>query len=158
MGLKYNIDSLSEFTRGKKLPAHFTEICRSFHEGKLPQSPEEIECHLMLSRLAVEVAVTQHVGRLEKIYGPTGEMLIQHGKDLTGIKTVIGTGGPIIFSANPREIMEGALFQKENPLILKPKNPTLYLDAQYILYAVGLLSQSEPEKALLLAKNYLKQI
>jgi uncharacterized protein (TIGR01319 family) len=158
LGLKYNIDSLSEFTRGKKLPQHFTEICHAFHEGRLPQSLEEVACHLLLSRVAVEVAVTQHVGRLEKIYGPTGEMLIQHGKDLTGVKTVIGTGGPVIFSANPREIMEGALFQKENPLILKPKNPTLYLDAQYILYAVGLLAQIEPKKALLLAKKYLKQI
>jgi uncharacterized protein (TIGR01319 family) len=158
LGLKYNIDSLSQFTRGKKLPPHFEKICRSFHEGQLPQSPEEIECHRLLSRVAVEVAVTQHVGRLEKVYGPTGEMLLQHGKDLTGIKTVIGTGGPIIFSASPREIMEGALFQKENPLVLKPKNPTLYLDEQYILYAIGLLAQIEPKKALLLAKKYLKQI
>ena len=111
-----------------------------------------------MSRLAVEVAVTQHVGRLEKIYGPTGEMMLQHGKDLTGIKTVIGTGGPIIFSAKPREIMEGAIYQKENPLSLKPKNPTLYLDEQYILYAVGLLSVDEPKQALLLAQKYLKQI
>ncbi|MGD0779519.1 MAG: methylaspartate mutase accessory protein GlmL [Dehalococcoidales bacterium] len=158
LGLKYNIDSLSEFTRGRKLPPHFAEICRSFHEGQLPQSLEEIECHRLLSRVAVEVAVTQHVGRLEKIYGPTGEMLLQHGKDLTGVKSIIGTGGPIIFSASPREIMEGALYQKENPLVLKPKNPTLYLDEQYILYAIGLLSQAEPEKALLLAKKYLKQI
>jgi uncharacterized protein (TIGR01319 family) len=158
LGLKYNIDSLSEFTRGKKIPPHFTEICRSFHEGKLPQSPEEIACHRLLSRVAVEVAVTQHAGRLEKIYGPTGEMMLQHGKDLTGVKTVIGTGGPIIFSANPREIMEGALYQKENPLVLKPKDPRLYLDEQYILYAAGLLSQAEPEKALLLAKKCLKPI
>jgi hypothetical protein len=42
--------------------------------------------------------------------------------------------------------------------VLKPKNPKLLLDEQYILYAVGLLSQVEPEKALLLAKKYLKQI
>jgi uncharacterized protein (TIGR01319 family) len=158
LGLKYNIDSLSELTRGKKLPQHFAEICHSFHEGRLPQNPEEVACHLLLSRVAVEVAVTQHVGRLEKVYGPTGEMLIQHGKDLTGVKTVIGTGGPVIFSANPREIMEGSLFQKDNPLVLKPRNPTLYLDAEYILYAIGLLAQAEPKKALLLAKKYLKQI
>jgi uncharacterized protein (TIGR01319 family) len=158
LGLKYNIDSLSELTRGKKLPPHFADICRSFHEGQLPQNPEETACHLLLSRVAVEVAVTQHVGRLEKVYGPTGEMLIQHGKDLTDVKTVIGTGGPVIFSANPREIMEGALYQKENPLALKPRNPTLYLDAEYILYAIGLLAQAEPKKALLLAKKYLKQI
>ncbi len=158
LGLKYNIDSLSEFAKGKKLPPHFKDICQAFHEGKLPQSREEIDCHLMLSRLAVYVAVTQHVGRLEKIYSPTGEMMLQHGKDLTGIKTVIGTGGPIIFSASPEEIMAGALFQKENPLVLKPKEPRLYLDEHYLLFAVGLLSQTEPEKALLLAKKCLKQI
>ncbi len=158
LGLKYNIDSLSEFARGKKLPPHFETICHNFHEGKLPQSPEEITCHLLLSRLAVEVAVTQHVGRLEKRMGPTGEMMLQYGKDLTGVRTVIGTGGPVIFSANPREIMEGALYQKENPLVLKPRNPILYLDTEYILYAIGLLSQVEPKKALLLAKKYLKQI
>ena len=158
LGLKYNIDSLSEFARGKKLPPHFAAICHNFHEGKLPQSPEEITCHLLLSHIAVEVAVSQHVGRLEKVLGPTGEMMLQYGKDLTGIKTVIGTGGPVIFSANPHEIMEGVLYQKENPLVLKPRNPTLYLDTQYILYAIGLLSQVEPKKALQLAKKYLKQI
>ncbi|MFA5307980.1 MAG: methylaspartate mutase accessory protein GlmL [Dehalococcoidales bacterium] len=158
LGLKHNIDSLSEFTRGKKLPPDFTAACRSFHEGRLPRTPAEIACHELLSRVAVEVAVNQHAGRIEKIYGPTGEMLLQHGKDLTGIKTVIGTGGPVIFAADPRRILEGVLFQPENPLILKPKNPRLLLDAQYILYAVGLLSQAEPKKALQLAKKYLEQI
>jgi uncharacterized protein (TIGR01319 family) len=158
LGLKHNIDSLSEFTRGQKLPPGFDAICKAFHKGKLPQSLEEIACHELLSRLAVEVAVRQHVGRVEEVYGPTGMMLLQHGKDLTGVKTVIGTGGPIIFSANPRRILEGALYQKENPFVLKPKNPRLLLDAQYVLYAVGLLSQAEPLKALLLAKKYLKPI
>jgi len=158
LGLKYNIDSLSEFTRGRKLPPDFDAICRGFHEGNLPQSPAEIACHTLLSRVAVEVAVNQHVGRIEKIYGPTGEILLQHGKDLTHVKTVIGTGGPIIFSAFPREILEAVLFQPENPFVLKPKTPRLYLDEQYILYAVGLLSQVDPKKALLLAKKYLKPI
>jgi uncharacterized protein (TIGR01319 family) len=158
LGLKYNIDSLSEFTRGRKLPPDFDAICRGFHEGSLPQSPAEIACHMLLSRVAVEVAVNQHVGRIEKIYGPTGEILLQHGKDLTHIKTVIGTGGPIIFSASPRQILEGVLYQPENPFVLKPKNPRLFLDGQYILYAVGLLSQVDPKKALLLAKKYLKPI
>lgn len=158
LGLKLNIDSLSDFARGKKLPPDFDAICRGFHEGQLPQSPAEIACHTLLSRLAVEVAVNQHAGRIEKIYGPTGEMLLQHGKDLTQVKTVIGTGGPIIYAADPRRILEGALYQPENPLVLKPKKPRLFLDEQYILYAVGLLAQAEPGKVLLLAKKYLKQI
>jgi uncharacterized protein (TIGR01319 family) len=158
LGLKYNIDSLCDFTRGKKLPPDFNDICRAFHEGKLPESPTEIACHTLLSRAAVEVAVIQHVGRIEKVYGLNGEILLQHGKDLTGVKTVIGTGGPIVFAADPRRILEGVLYQPGNPFILKPKIPRLFIDEQYILYAVGLLSQVEPVKALLLAKKYLKQI
>ena len=158
LGLKYNIDSLSEFTRGRKLPPDFDAICHGFREGRLPQSPVEIACHTLLSSVAVVVAVNQHVGRIEKIYGPTGEILLQHGKDLTHVKTVIGTGGPIIFSANSRQILEGVLYQPENPFVLKPKNPRLFIDEQYILYAVGLLSQVDPKKALLLAKKYLKPI
>ena len=66
--------------------------------------------------------------------------------------------GPIIFSGNARKILEGTLYQMENPAMLKPKAPKFYLDEYYILYAVGLLSQVEPEKALSLARKYLKQI
>jgi len=106
----------------------------------------------------VEVAMDRHAGRIEVVYSPAGERLIQHGKDLTGVKSVIGTGGPIIFSDEPREILEGALFREDNPFVLKPKTPKFYLDKQYILYAVGLLTQVEPEKALLLAKKYLRPI
>ena len=104
------------------------------------------------------MAVNQHVGRIEVVYGPAGEMLVQHGKDLTDVKTIIGTGGPIIDSSNPRKVLEGALFRKEKPSILKPREPNIFLDEKYILYAMGLLSQIEPVKALRIVKRYLKQI
>jgi uncharacterized protein (TIGR01319 family) len=158
LGLKYNLDRLMELLKDKEKPPNFNNVVKGFHEGKLPESEEEFVCHRLLSCLMVEVAMDRHAGKIEIIYSPTGEKLIQHGKDLTGVKSVIGTGGPIIFSRNPRWILEGVLFQEQNPFILKPKNPKFYLDEQYILYAVGLLSQVEPKKALNLAKKYLKQI
>lgn len=158
LGLKYNIDTLRELVKDKENYPNFDEIVGKFHNGSLPQGEEEIACHLLLSRVAVEVAVNQHVGRIEVVYTPSGEMLVQHGKDLTQVKTVIGTGGPIIDSSNPRMVLEGALFRKENPAVLKPKDPVFYIDEHYLLFAVGLLRQVEPEKALRLAKRYLKQI
>ena len=158
LGLKYNLDRLLELVESRETPPDFITIVNRFREGKLPRTQEEFACHWLLSRLMVEVAMERHAGKIEVVYSPAGERLIQHGKDLTGVKTVIGTGGPIIFSQNPRTILEGALFREENPFILKPKNPRFYVDEQYVLYAVGLLSQVEPEKALLLAKKYLKQI
>jgi uncharacterized protein (TIGR01319 family) len=158
LGLKHNIDTLRKFAEGRECVPDFNEIVDRFCAGKLPDSQEEIECHLLLSRIAVEVAMNQHAGKLDRVYGPLGETLIQYGKDLTAIKTVIGTGGPIKDSRNPRQVLEGVLFQKENPSILKPVDPEFLLDTHYILYAVGLLSQIEPKKALVLAKKYLKKI
>ena len=158
LGLKYNIDRLMELVKDRETPPYFNAIVKGFREGKIPETQAEFACHLLLSCLMVEVAMDRHAGKIEVIYGPTGEKLIQHGKDLTGVKSVIGTGGPIIFSQNPRQVLEGVLYREANPFILKPKAPKFYLDEQYILYAVGLLGQVEPKKALLLAKKYLKQI
>lgn len=158
LGIKYNIDTLLELIEGRETPPNFTSIAKRFRDGKLPETEEEIACHRLLSSIMIQVAMDRHAGKIEIIYTPTGEKLVQHGKDLTDIKTIIGTGGPIVFSSNPREVLEGALFREEDAFSLKPKNPRFYLDEHYILYAVGLLSQVEPKKALNIAKKYLKQI
>jgi uncharacterized protein (TIGR01319 family) len=158
LGLKYNLDRLLELVGGRETPPGFSAVVQRFREGCLPCNEAELSCHRMLSRLMVEVAMDRHAGRLEVVYSPAGERLIQHGKDLTGVKSVIGTGGPIIFTDNPRQVLEGVLFNETNPFILKPRSPRFYLDTQYILFAVGLLAQVEPDKALVLASKYLKQI
>jgi uncharacterized protein (TIGR01319 family) len=158
LGLKYNLDRLLELVKERETPPSFDTIVKGFHEGKLPRTEEEKACHQLLSSITVEVAMERHAGRIEVVYGPTGEKLIQHGKDLTQVKSIIGTGGPVIFSGNRRKILEHALFREENPFILKPRDPEFYIDEQYILYAVGLLSQVEPKKALNLARKYLKRI
>jgi uncharacterized protein (TIGR01319 family) len=158
LGMKYNLDRLLELAAAGETPPHFTAAAARFRQGKLPETPEEYACHLFLSSLMVRAAADRHCGRLEAIYTPNGERFIQHGKDLTGVASVIGTGGPIIFSQNPRRILEGVLFRPEQPFILKPKKPVFYLDTEYILYAVGLLAQSEPKAALKLAQKYLKAI
>ncbi len=158
LGLKYNIETLTELVKGRDTPPGFDAIVESFHRGKLPATAEEIACHRLLSRLTVEVAMNRHAGTVEAVYGPAGQMLVQRGKDLTGVKCVIGTGGPLAFSENPGEILEGALFQETAPAVLKPKSPRFYIDSSYILYAVGLLSQTEPGRALNLAMKNLKEV
>jgi uncharacterized protein (TIGR01319 family) len=158
LGLKYNLDRLLELVGDRPTPADFSAVVQRLRDGILPCTGADFACQRLLSRLMVEVATDRHAGRIEVVYSPAGERLIQHGKDLTGVRSVIGTGGPIIFSDNPREILEGALFREDNPFLLKPRSPRFYLDEQYILYAVGLLAQVEPEKARLLAKKYLQPI
>ncbi len=158
LGLKYNLETLVELSQGRELPLHLTEIINKFKAGKLPESEEEFAYHKVLSRRAVETAVNRHAGKIEETWGPTGRMFIQRGKDLTDIGCVIGTGGALAFADNPGELLKAALFDAQNPAILKPKEPQLFLDKNYILYAIGLLGQSEPEKAVRLARKYMVKI
>jgi len=53
--------------------------------------------------------------------------------------------------------LNGALFSEKDPLSLRPKSPEFFIDSRYILYAVGLLSEKEPEKALRIGKKYLRK-
>ncbi len=158
IGLKYNIATLEELARQRERPPDFDKVVKRFYGGKLPEGDTELLCHDLMSRVAVETAVNRHAGKLEVIYGPSGEIFVQRGKDLTQIKTVIGTGGGIIFAADPRYVLEGALYQKDHQMILKPKEPDLYIDECYIFYAIGLLGQVEPASALKLIKKHLKKV
>ena len=70
----------------------------------------------------------------------------------------MGTGGPLVFSPAPEEILHATLFSESESLSLKPKMPHFYLDQSYILYAIGLMSEIEPDKAIRVAKKHLLKI
>ncbi|BAF60616.1 hypothetical protein PTH_2435 [Pelotomaculum thermopropionicum SI] len=164
LGLFHNLDSLIEIasTEGAELIEsleEFEESVRLFHQiGKFPEGDKQIRSHLILSHLAVKTAVERHVGKIDIITTHNGDFMVQRGKDLTQLKLVIGTGGPVAFSPDPRYVLKGALFQKNSPNMLKPINPEMMLDEKYILFAIGLLAQSEPLKALKIIKKYLAKL
>jgi uncharacterized protein (TIGR01319 family) len=156
LGLFHNLDTLKEIAEREDVPPGFDEavsaMCR---ENSVPQGEEQTECHLLLSRVAVRSAVNRHAGSLKSIVTPNGEVMTQRGKDLTQVRWVVGAGGPISFSADPARVLEGAVFEDDLPLLLKPKVPEMLLDTHYILFALGLLAQSEPAKALRLMRRYV---
>jgi len=158
LGLKYNLETLLVLARERGSPPNLSKISKELEQGRFPDSEDAILCHTFLTCLAVDTAVRRHVGRMEVMYGPAGDILVQHGKDLTEVKCVVGTGGPIAYSKNPRKVMEGALFRDTDAAVLRPKEPRFFVDAKYLLYAAGLLSHSDPEKALSLMKKHLEQV
>ncbi|MCE5253985.1 MAG: glutamate mutase L [Actinomycetia bacterium] len=156
LGLFHNLDTLMTLAGRESLPAGFDDIVAAMcHENSVPTGDEQTACHLLLSRVAVRSAVDRHVGSLKYIVTPNGEVVVQRGKDLTGLRWVVGAGGPVSFSADPVKVLEGALFDEAFPLLLKPKAPEFLLDGQYVLFALGLLAQSEPGKALRLMQKYV---
>ncbi len=164
LGLFHNLDTLSCIA--KDVNALYDEERTEFEEKvkklqsvlSIPEGSDQTECQLTLSHLAVKTAVDRHVGTIELVVTHNGEFWVQRGKDLTLVKTVIGAGGPVAFSSDPHRVISGAVFNPGTPNILKPISPHFYLDEKYILFAIGLLAQSEPVKALRIIKKYLKQI
>jgi uncharacterized protein (TIGR01319 family) len=159
LGLRFNLERLIEIAQEKGGLSNMGQVAQRFRTpGYVPIEEDEVYCHAFLTRLAVEIAVNRHVGRIDVKYGPMGEALVQYGKDFTQVGSVLGTGGPVIFSKEPQGVLAGAVSQEDSPRVLKPRGPKLYLDAHYILYAGGLLSQSEPERALRFMKKQIKEI
>ena len=156
LGLYHNLDTLKRIAEREEVPGSFDDAVAAMRrENSVPQGEEQTACHLLLSEVAVRSAVDRHVGSLKHIVTPDGEVVVQRGKDLTRLRWVVGAGGPLSFSADPAAVLAGALFEPELPLLLKPKAPEMLLDAQYVLFALGLLAQSEPVKALSLMRKYV---
>jgi uncharacterized protein (TIGR01319 family) len=159
LGVRYNIDTLCEICTDKGIVLD-ERIVASFRTdaGRLPGDEKERAVDAELARIAVETSFARHVGKLEIFYGPQGETLIQVGKDLGAVNTVVGTGGPIIYSSSPVVILKGVLGSPDDANLLKPRQADFYLDEEYIMYAVGLLSRSHPLAALRMAKKHLKKL
>jgi uncharacterized protein (TIGR01319 family) len=125
---------------------------------RLPASAEEIAFDQALARAAVRLAVRRHCGTIETVYTTTGPVSVQHGKDLSRVDAVIGTGGALVASPDPRAVLRMALADASEPLALKPRSPKLLLDREYLLYACGLLQSVDPQAALELALGHLVEL
>jgi hypothetical protein len=94
-------------------------------------------------------------GRRERIVAREGEAWVHYGKDLRETKIIIGTGGVFVHNPYAAYILAQRSEQDEAVQVLRPRTPQLYLDLEYSLYAVGLLSESRPEVALQIFKRYI---
>ena len=125
----------------------------------LPQAGDSIAAlDFGLASVAVRMATERHAGRIETAYAPFGVFHTQTGKDLTGIRYVIGTGGPVIFGQNPGRILESAMASGETSPVLVPRHAEFLLDEKYIMAAMGLLGECYPEKAVRIMKKGLAKL
>ena len=154
--LQRDLDTLKAIAESGGVPEGFEEaVAAMCARNSVPSDEEQTACHLLLSKVAVRSAVDRHVGSLKNVVTPNGEVTVQRGKDLTQLRWVVGAGGPVSFSTDPVEVLQGAVFENDLPMLLKPKEPEFLLDRQYVLFALGLLAQSEPAKALRLMQKYV---
>jgi uncharacterized protein (TIGR01319 family) len=124
---------------------------------RLPTNDREHALDRALARAAIRLAVRRHAGTVETVYTATGPVVMQRGKDLSRVETLIGTGGPVVHAPDPAGILASALADPAEPASLRPQSPRLLLDSEYLLYAVGLLAEAEPEAALALGLNHMRE-
>ena len=131
---------------------------RNTNVAMLPHNRNEELIDRLLAEMCVYKAMNRHAGKMEEIYTPMGMVHHQTGKDLTDIELVIGTGGVIIKSSDPKQILAKTTNVFRNDFELRPRHPKFYIDSTYSLYAMGLLSEFDPVLALKIMKKHLTQV
>jgi uncharacterized protein (TIGR01319 family) len=167
LGVRYNASNIVQAVGKEKfckqIPKMVSDLDQvverlNLNPECLPGTDAEEALDVKLACAAARIAMERHAGVIEVAYGPMGQVHIQYGKDLRGIKTVIGTGGPLIFGTDPEAVLKETLHSEAKPFSLKPKEPAFYVDEKYILYAIGLMAEVYPDKALRIAKKYLRKV
>ena len=131
---------------------------RNDHVDVVFNDKHQSKVDLIIGGICVDKAMGRHVGKMEEVYTPMGLVYNQTGKDLTKIEYVIGTGGILVNSKDPRKILSKVTGNKKTYLELRPENPRYLLDKDYIFASMGLLSEIEPLLALKIMKKHLKEI
>ena len=128
---------------------------RVVHTEFVAEDETERKIDEAIAAFAAGTAARRHAGRIEYVRSSTCNK-IQVGKNLMNVTTILGTGGPIINSPHPEKILQ-TIFPKDkrDNDILLPENGNIYIDSDYILYAVGLLSQFDKKLAFAVLENSL---
>lgn len=120
----------------------------------IPASQEEINCSLILTKKAVEVAIARHVGYLKRSFGAS-KQVIAYGKDLSKIKYIIGTGGALTRLQGGESLLKDIRYNKEDLTMLPRSSAKILLDKDYIMACAGVLSRENKEAAVALLKQSL---
>ncbi len=122
----------------------------------IPKTSEEISLVTELAKHCVSSALERHAGKISNQYLTGGATKVAEGKDLTGVKTIICTGG-VLTKLNTRKEIINSIFELSSINKLYPSaNAEILYDNHYIMASVGVLSLAYPSEALKLMQNSFK--
>jgi uncharacterized protein (TIGR01319 family) len=165
LGLRHNIDSIYQISRDEIFDivkkegfkgsesslADYIDRCKHSTEY-MPESNDEKLIEKWLTVFATKVSIERHVGTLKRVMTPSGEVSFQDGKDFRLLNNLIVTGGPLLHQ-NVTALLKAIWGQMNDPFILKPLKPKIYLDHLYAMFAIGLLSEINMELAYRLGEE-----
>ena len=164
LGMRYSSESVYEAS-GLRMIKKYLDISgydveeefmkRYNHTDLVFTDEKEVKFDEMMAKICVDISMKRHCGYVEAVYSPLGTMYQQIGKDLTELALMIGTGGILVNSKHPEEILKAGLYDSEDLNSLKPKYPEFSVDKKYILSAMGLLTMVDKNMAVRMMKKYI---
>lgn len=121
----------------------------------IPVTSAARQLALKLTRWAVDIAVWRHAGALRVVYGAYGRHEVVEGRDLTAIRSVIGTGGALTRLGMGREMLGHIKADPSQRKLLPSPVARVLVDQHCIMAAAGVLSQHAPEAAITLLLDSL---
>ncbi len=167
LGMRINVQAIAEAAGLETLaeaagvaPDRARELLSALARDveRLPETADEKQFDQALAQAALEAAVARHAGSVNIVQMVTGPVSVQTGKDLGGVKALIGTGGVLAMGLDPGAVLKKGLADPAKPQSLRPKAPELLLDRDYVLFACGLLAEKEPDAALTLGLKHMHPI
>ena len=130
----------------------------SENTARVPEEKWHRAADAVLARVAADTALERHVGKRERVVTSAGEAWVHYGKDLRNTPRLLATGGVFVHNPYASMIVSSSGREQTDATVLRPKQPQIYLDSSYILYAVGLLEEDYPDVAVRLFKMYMTPV
>lgn len=141
---------------GEKLALTVDKLEELMLEYKaIPKTKKELEFVEKLTCTAVKVSADRHAGGFKTYFGGTTRTLAV-GKDLTGVKWIVGTGGALTRLPARREILKKIALSNKGDKLLPTSEAAIAIDTDYIMASLGVLSKVNKEAALILLKRSLE--
>lgn len=123
----------------------------------LPRTDAEGRLAGALAEEAARLALERHAGRVRYLYGPRGKTRVAEGKDLTGLRLLIATGGGLTRLPDREGRLRRILNGQRADVLTPAGDLPLAFDDDYIMAAAGVLSRRWPEGALTLLRRSLSR-
>jgi len=121
----------------------------------IPETKEHKRFIERLTKEAVIVSINRHAGGYRTYFGGKTDTLA-FGKDLTGVKWLIGTGGALTRLPAREEILNSISQFNRADKLLPTAEAKILIDNDYIMASLGVLSSLNKEAALKLLLKSLK--
>ena len=150
------VEQIGEAKLARELGLDFPAVMQDYQP--IPRSQAQFKLTTRLCLEAGLTAINRHAGRLRHYYTPQGRATAAEGKDLTLVKTIIGTGGALTRLPEREAILRKLADCNANGIMLYPKpgGMRLAFDESYIMASLGVLAKTNPQAAKQLLQSTLR--